>query len=187
MYSKAKLAGHPIHPMLVAFPIAFYTATVVALIVYGGGANPFWYHAAFWTALAGVVMAVVAAVPGLVDLVSLPDKSRAKDTGLKHAAFNLLTLGLFVIDTIVLGVDWYSAGPLHWGWPLVLGLIGLASMAVAGSLGWKMVQTHHVGIKPTTYSTAVHSIEETDDLDELPYSAATMRHTGDTERHIPIH
>ena len=34
MYSKAKLAGHPIHPMLVAFPIAFYTATVVTLIIY---------------------------------------------------------------------------------------------------------------------------------------------------------
>nr|HEX4312978.1 DUF2231 domain-containing protein [Kofleriaceae bacterium] len=187
MYSKAKIAGHPIHPMLVGFPIAFYTATVIALIVYGGTGNPFWYHVGFWTSLAGVVMACAAAVPGLIDLLSLPARSRARDTGIKHAAFNLLTLGLFAIDTIVLGVDWYSTGPLHFGWPLVLGLIGLASMAVAGSLGWKLVQTHHVGVKPTTFATVVHAVEETDDLDELPYSAAIARTADTTARHAVVH
>jgi uncharacterized membrane protein len=184
MYSKVNVGGHPIHPMLVGFPIAFYAATVTALVIYGGVGNPFWYHAAFCACVAGVVMAVIASAFGVLDMLGLPAQSRARNTGLQHLAFNGLTLGLFTIDAIVLGVNWYSAGRLHFGWPLVLGLIGLASLAIAGSLGWKLVQTHHVGIKPTVYPTAMRPIEDAEDLDELPYSAQTA---GESARQIQIH
>jgi uncharacterized membrane protein len=184
MYSKVNIAGHPVHSMLVSFPIAFYTATVVALVIYGGTGNPFWYHAAFWACLGGVVMAVTAGTVGFIDMMALPERSPARDTGLKHMAFNLLALGLFAIDAIVLGVDWYSTGPLHFGWPLVLGLLGLASLAVAGSLGWRLVQTHHVGVKPTTYPVTLRSVEDAEDLDELPYSHPAV---DTAEHHIPIH
>jgi uncharacterized membrane protein len=167
MYSTAKIAGHPIHPMLVAFPIAFYVATVVTLTAYGGTGDPFWYHVAFLTSLSAVTMAVVAAVPGLVDLLGLPVHSRAKATAIKHLGLNMFTVALFAIVALVTGHDWYAAGPLHFGWPLVLGLLGLASLSVAGSLGWKLVQTHHVGIKPTSFPAA-NLAADTDDLDELP-------------------
>ena len=50
--------------------------------------------------------------------------------------------------------------------PLVLSIIGLASTMVAGALGWTLVQTHHVGIRPTQHGLA-RSPEEIDDLDEL--------------------
>ena len=40
MYSKVKIAGHPIHPMLVAFPVAFYTATLVCYLVYNSNEDP---------------------------------------------------------------------------------------------------------------------------------------------------
>src|SRR5512139_304959 len=151
MYSKARIAGHPIHPMLIAFPVALYVSTVVALFVHIGTHDPFWYHAAMWANIAGVVMAAVAAVPGLIDLVSLPRKSRAQMTGIRHAAFNVLALTLFVISAVLLSRSWTSAGPLDVTAPLVLSLLGVLSTVTAGWLGWTLVQTHHVGVHPSRY------------------------------------
>jgi uncharacterized membrane protein len=167
MYTKAAIAKHPIHPMLIAFPVALYVATVVALFVHAATNDPFWYRAAFFVNLGGVVMAAVAAVPGLIDLLSLPAKSRARATGLRHAVFNVLALALFVLSDILIGKHWSnSAAGLPDAAPLVLGIIGLASTCIAGALGWTMVQTHHVGVKPTQHH-GLRMPEEVDDLDEL--------------------
>jgi uncharacterized membrane protein len=152
--------------MLIVFPVALYVATVVALIVHVATADPFWYRAAFWTNLSGVVMAGIAAVPGLIDLLGLPERSRARATGIRHAAFNVLALAMFVISVIVIGRHWYDGGVLVDAAPLALGIVGLCSTAVAGALGWTLVQTHHVGIKPTQ-AHGLRLPEEVDDLDEL--------------------
>lgn len=179
MFTKAAIAKHPIHPMLVAFPVAFYTATVVALIVHAAGGDAFWYRAAMWANIAGVVMAAVAAVPGFVDLLMLPARSRARATGLRHASFNVLALILFVISGAILIRNWFGTGAmLDTSGPLVLGIIGLLSTVTAGALGWTLVQTHHVGVRPTTHVT-VRPAEEVDDLDEL-----VVPPTG---RHVEIH
>lgn len=172
MYTKARIAGHPIHPALIAFPVALYTATVVALLVFAGTHDGFWYRAAMWTNIAAVVMAVVAAIPGLIDLLSLPRRTRARNTGLRHAGFNVLSLALFVVSAVLLWRSFHGApnadGTFHYAFtaPLVLSIIGLASTMVAGALGWTLVQTHHVGIRPTQHGLA-RAPEEVDDLDEL--------------------
>jgi len=186
MFTKARIAEHPIHPMLVAFPVAMYVATAVALIVFGGTHDPFWYRAAFWTNLAGVVMAAVAAVPGLIDLISLPADSKARTTGLQHAGLNVLTLVMFVISGIMLGRSIYGHDGVGvmFGAPLVLSLIGCALTVGAGWLGWKMVQTHHVGVKPTLHTGRGETYEEIDDLDELVLPPGTYR---TTERGTPMH
>lgn len=172
MYTKARLGHHPIHPMLIAFPVALYTTTVVAIIVFLATSDPFWYRAAFWTNLGGVVMAGAAAIPGLIDLLGLPAHSRARSTGLRHAGCNVLALALFVASVIILGRSWSHyvryAEPLTAGGPLVLGILGVIATGVAGWLGWQLVQTHHVGIKPTRYAVAEPAPrDEIDDLDEL--------------------
>jgi uncharacterized membrane protein len=172
MYTKARIAGHPIHPALIAFPVALYTANLVALLVFAGTDDGFWYRAAMWTNIAGVVMAAVAAIPGLIDLLSLPRRTRARTTGLRHAGFNVLALVLFVVSAVLLWRSFHGApnadGTLHYAFtaPLVLSIIGLASTMVAGALGWTLVQTHHVGIRPTQHGLA-RSPEDVDDLDEL--------------------
>jgi uncharacterized membrane protein len=172
MYTKARIAGHPIHPALIAFPVALYTATVVALIVFAGTSDGFWYRAAMWTNIAGVVMAVVAAIPGLIDLLSLPRRTRARTTGLRHAGFNVLSLVLFVVSAVLLWRSFHGSpqadGTFHYAFtaPLVLSIIGLASTMVAGALGWTLVQTHHVGIRPTQHGIG-RAPSEIDDLDEL--------------------
>ena len=67
MHSKVKLAGHPIHPMLVAYPIVLYTATLVCYIVYSSNHDVFWFKVAYVANISGVIMAVVAALPGFID------------------------------------------------------------------------------------------------------------------------
>ena len=175
MYSKARIAGHPIHPMLIAFPVALYVATTVALFIHVGTHDVFWFRTALYCNIAGVVMAAVAAVPGLIDLVSLPSRSRARVTGLRHAAFNVLSLALFAISGVMLyRSSGWSLVPaeghydLNVGGPLVLSVLGILSTVTAGWLGWTLVQTHHVGVKPTRFDRAGVDIDDLDDLDEIP-------------------
>lgn len=189
MYTKARIAGHPIHPALIAFPVAFYTATVVALLVHVGTGDPFWYRVAMWTNVSGVVMAAVAAIPGAIDLFTLPRLSRARVTGLRHAGFNVLALVLFAISAVILwrnvhGVpDDAGVFRLDDTAPLVLGIVGLLSTITAGMLGWTLVQTHHVGIRPTRQG-AIRPVDEIDDLDELilPYPATAAEDKHFTDR-----
>src|SRR2546423_9570127 len=95
MYSKIKIGGHPVHPMLIAYPVAFYTATVVCYIVYSSNHDDFWFKVAYVANLAGVVMAVVAALPGFIDWLGIPSNVRAKRTGLLHLISNVIALLLF--------------------------------------------------------------------------------------------
>ena len=175
MYTKASVAKHPIHPMLIALPITLYVATVAALFVHVGTNDVFWYRAALYCNIGGVVFAAIAAIPGLIDLLGLPSESRARTTGIRHAVFNVLALALFVVSGILLyrnagnnivpAVGHYTLDVTA---PLVLTIIGVASTAVAGALGWTMVQTHHVGIKPTRFDRVGVAPEDLDDLDEIP-------------------
>lgn len=185
MYSKARIAGHPIHPMLIAFPVALYTATVVALFVHAGTQDPFWYRAAFWTNIGGVVMAAVAAVPGLIDLLNIPDHTRAKGTAWRHAGFNVLALGLFVISAVLIGRSWYNRSLISGAYvlddaaPIAFGILGLLSTVTAGWLGWTLVQTHHVGVKPSQHVASGLPREDVEDLDELvmpPPTTVSVRH-----------
>ncbi len=154
MYSKARVAGHPIHPMIVSFPIAFYTATVAMLLAYIGTLEAFWYRVAMVANIAGIVTALVAVVPGAIDLFALPKDSRARATGLRHAGFNLLATGLFAVTALLLYRGWSHRVMIDGEYvfdatiPLAMSVIAWVSMVVAGSLGWTLVQTHHVGIKP---------------------------------------
>jgi uncharacterized membrane protein len=145
MLTKARIAGHPIHPMLIAFPVALYVATVVALFIFVGNRDVFWYNVALNANVAGVIMAAVAAVPGLIDLVTLPrDMRAARATGIRHAGLNVIALLLFTASAISLYRD---AGALEVTAPLILGILGLVSTTIAGWLGFTMVQVHHLGVR----------------------------------------
>jgi uncharacterized membrane protein len=173
MYSKARIAGHPIHPMLVAFPIAFYTATVAMLLAYVGTHEVFWFRVAMVASIAGIVTALIAVIPGAIDLFALPRNSRARATGLKHAGFNLLSTGLFAITALLLYSAWTGRVMVDGEYvfdatiPLAMGVVAWVSMVIAGSLGWTLVQTHHVGVKPALVRADRPSREpELDDADD---------------------
>jgi|GEM_PF-2725943 len=67
--STVKVAGHPIHPMLIPFPIAFFVATFAADLAFWQTSNPAWAIATVWLLSAGLVMAALAAVAGLTDVL----------------------------------------------------------------------------------------------------------------------
>jgi uncharacterized membrane protein len=154
MYSKARVAGHPLHPMLVAFPLAFYTATVATLLVYIGLREAFWYRVAMVANLAGIATAVIAAIPGAIDLFALPRGSRARAIGLRHAGYQLVATALFVMTALMLYETWNHKMMIAGEYvfdatiPLAMAVVAWLAMVIAGSLGWTLVQTHHVGIKP---------------------------------------
>jgi uncharacterized membrane protein len=149
MYSKAKIMGHPIHPMLVAFPVAFYTGTLAAFIVYAATLDRFWLRMAEIVNWAGVIMACVAAVPGLVDWATgIPRRSAAKKTGLIHMGLNVSALVIFLVNAII--YQNYPANEVpDAATGIVLSAIGVLLTLPAGFLGWSLVQDHHVGVNLT--------------------------------------
>lgn len=145
MQSKIKLFGHPVHPMIVPFPIAFNTATMICCIVYATNANTFWFHVAFIANCAAVVMAVVAILPGLIDWLSIPTLTDAKSTGLKHMVANVVALGLFTANAAVMFTEYSMANPpavSH----VMMTVAGFLVMLYAGFKGWSLVQRHHIGV-----------------------------------------
>ena len=150
MYSKMKLFGHPIHPMVVAYPVAFYTATLVSFIVYGTTADAFWLKLAIAMNVAGVAMAVVAALPGFIDwLVAIPRKTDASRTGVIHMLLNVGALALFGICAAIYIPEWTTPVRAA-GTGIVLSALGVGLTIAAGFQGWKLVQDHHVGVRLTS-------------------------------------
>lgn len=152
-YSRANIKGHPLHSMLVHFPIAFYVSGVVTLVLYAILGNPFWYQASMYLLFAGLGTAVLAALFGTIDLFSgIPAASAARRTGIKHMGLNLGALALFAGAAFSMLDEWgnnpldRSPEALPYGLPLVLSLIGAALTGVAGGLGSRLVYKHHVGM-----------------------------------------
>ena len=146
MESKVKVLGHPLHPMLIAFPVAFYVATFVAYIVYQNNADPFWFRLGVVANIAGVVMAVVAAIPGLIDWArAIPNESNAKQTGLVHMVLNTVSILLFSAAALLNYNKWYESLP-NLGATLLLTGLGVVVTGAAGFYGWTLVQRYHVGI-----------------------------------------
>jgi uncharacterized membrane protein len=160
MFSKLKILGHPIHPMLVGFPVAFYTATLAGFILYAARGGPFWLKVTIAANVAGVAMAVLAALFGFLDwLIGIPSGTPAKRTGLMHMTANVIALILFAVS---LGI--YVS---HWNGPkasfvpgLILSAIGVVVTIVAGLLGWALVQDHHVGVNLTPEQRSVDERQE---------------------------
>jgi uncharacterized membrane protein len=149
MYSKIKIFGHPIHPILVAYPIAFYTAALVCYIVYNSNQNVFWFKVAYVANIAGIIMAAVAALPGFIDWLFIPSNTQAKKTGLFHMLCNVVALVLFAASFFMQKNNWDNPNA-DVGSSIILSIIGFLITGVAGFLGFALIQKHHVGVHPFT-------------------------------------
>lgn len=149
MYSTVKIAGHPLHPMLVAFPVALYVATLACFLAYALGAGPYWFRTGAYANVWAVILAAVAALPGFVDWAfGIPNGTPAKSTGLAHMALNVVSLLFFLANVLLTWTHRLDAVP-RVGLSVVLPLVGVLVTVAAGFLGWKLVQTHHVGVDLT--------------------------------------
>lgn len=144
MTTPASIRNHPIHPMLIVFPIGLLVFSFVCDIIYHAGPhNPIWKVIAFYTIAGGVIGALLAAIPGFIDYLSITDR-RVKRIATTHMVLNLVVVALFIFN---LGFR-YNASPDREIVGLVLSLIAISFMAVAGWLGGTMVYEHHMGVSP---------------------------------------
>jgi uncharacterized membrane protein len=140
--STAKIGGHPIHPMLVPFPIAFFVGAFVTDLVYWRVPDAMWETFSVWLITAGLVMAGFAAIPGLIDFVS--NRSiRALKSAWPHVLGNVLALLLSLINAFVHSRDGYTA-VVPTG--LILSGLVVAILLFTGWMGWEMVYRHRVGV-----------------------------------------
>jgi len=94
--STAQIAGHPIHPMLIPFPIAFFIGTFVCDLIYWQTNSAAWAQATPWLLGGGLIMAGLAAVVGLVDVFG-DQQVRQLSTTWWHAGANVLVVyNLFI-------------------------------------------------------------------------------------------
>jgi uncharacterized membrane protein len=138
--TPASVAKHPIHPMLVVLPIGLWIAALAFDIVHALSDGPVWRTLAFWNIAAGIIGALLAAVPGFVDYFDL--EGRARRIATFHMVLNLGAVALFA-------VNWYirtRVGPDSW-WPLALSVIGVVGIGISGWLGGELVYAERVGVE----------------------------------------
>jgi uncharacterized membrane protein len=140
--STAKIAGHPIHPMLIPFPIAFFISTFVCDIVYWQTASAAWATAATWLLGAGIIMAALAALAGLTDVLG-DQRIRALSQVWWHAGGNVIVV-LIEIYSWFMRYSEGAAAIVPTG--LILSLIVVCILAFTGWMGGEMVYRHRVGV-----------------------------------------
>jgi len=142
MKTKAQFMGHPVHPMLIPFPLAFLLGTLVADIIGRAVDDRVWYGMALWLNIAGIATALLAAVPGIIDyLYSVPPESSGKKRATKHMLSNS---GSVVMFAVALGIRGFSYGRPS-AWVLLPDAIGAGLLGIGGYLGGTLVYRNFIG------------------------------------------
>lgn len=139
--STAAIAGHPLHHMLIVFPVAALIGAFATDIAFTYSTNAFWAQASYWLLIAGIVTAVVAAIPGLIDFVTI-DRVRNLWISWTHMIANLVVVGIALVN-IGVRLDDPAAGIQGWG----LWLSGLQTLLLlfSGWLGGEMAYRYRIG------------------------------------------
>ena len=137
----ARIAGHPIHPILVGIPIGLCTFSVFADIIrLTGLGKPVWFDVAWYAIAGGILGALVAAVPGLVDYLTVTD-ARVRDLAFAHIIAALFVVAIFGYSL------WGRWEGDHGGGPVAISMVGLLLLGVVGWLGGEMVFVHGMGME----------------------------------------
>lgn len=141
MQGKATIANHPIHPMLVGFPIGFFGAVLVSDVISIWGNPAFWPHMSVWLIAFGVIGALAAALFGFIDYFTAPMSHAAKRTATTHMILNLIVVACYAAAFFV-----------RYGNPIstlgyVLTYAGLGLLVASGWYGGHLVYVGLVGTK----------------------------------------
>lgn len=146
METRASIKSHPIHPMLIVFPIGLWIFSFVCdLVYYSGLYDPFWKAMSFYAMLGGVIGALLAAIPGFIDYQGLTDR-RIRRIAAMHMILNLVVLASFIFN---LGLR-ANAPPDLGGLDTMLSAVTLVVLGFSGWLGGSLVYVHRVGVAERT-------------------------------------
>ena len=140
--SRASLAGHPLHPVMIHFPVAALMALVACDIAYWYTQDTFWLRGGLWLAGVGAFGGWIASVAGIIDLVSVA-RIRRLITGWSHAIVAVVMLSLASLNWLLRFND--ASAILPWG--LAVSVVTAGLIAVAGLLGGQLVYEHAVGVE----------------------------------------
>ncbi len=140
--SRVAIKGHPLHAMMVTFPIAFLMSVAATDLLWILTGDPFWSRLSLWLAGAGAISGAAAGLAGTIELLLIPGVRR-RGVSWSHfiAAMTLISVA-FTNWSLRLADD--SDLILPWGF--ALSLLGAALVGVAGWLGANLVFDHRIGI-----------------------------------------
>jgi uncharacterized membrane protein len=142
MEARAKLLGHPIHQILIVFPLGLLATAVIFDVIQLSTHNMHWGEIAFWIIPAGIIGGLIAAVFGLIDWLGIPAGTRAKRVGALHGIGNVVVVALFAGSWLLRRA--YPPSPSAAA--LVLSFAGLTLAVLTGWLGGELVSQLGVGV-----------------------------------------
>ncbi|MGQ0714776.1 MAG: DUF2231 domain-containing protein [Gemmatimonadaceae bacterium] len=154
MRARARLLGHPIHPMLIVFPLGLLTTAVILDVLHLFRGGTLSAEMAFWLIAAGVIGGLAAAVFGLIDWLGIPGGTRARRVGLLHGLGNVVVVALFAGSWLLRREAPTDPGTLA----LVLSFAGGALAMVTGWLGGELVDRLGVGVDEGAHVNASSSL-----------------------------
>jgi uncharacterized membrane protein len=148
MRTPASIYKHPIHPMLIVFPIGLWVFSLACdLIRLAGASGDAWITVAYYSMVGGFIGALCAAVPGLIDLIYYKGGAApVKKIALTHMTINLVVVALYGLN-IWLRTSGPGVKGASLSTPVLLSILGVALLCVSGWLGGQMVHVYGVGVE----------------------------------------
>ena len=140
--SRAAIGGHPLHPMLIHFPVAALVGLLPVDLAYLWTSDDFWWRAGLWLAGVGALGGWVASIFGLIDLVSVR-QIRLKITAWCHAILAVMMLSLASLNWLL---RYLNDGDQMLYWALYLSVVTAVLISLAAYLGGRLVYEHAVGV-----------------------------------------
>jgi uncharacterized membrane protein len=154
MTSRAKAFGHPIHPMLIPFPVGLLVTAVVFDIIYLITDRTGFAVASGYMIGAGIVGGLLAAPFGWIDWFKIPADTRAKNIGLVHGLANIVVMVLFAVSWLLrFRADWEPTTIA-----LVCSFVAVVIASVAAWLGGELVDRLAIGIDEGAHPDAPSSL-----------------------------
>jgi uncharacterized membrane protein len=154
MQSRAKLLGHPIHPMLIVFPLGLLATAAAFDIVGLVQRDNSWFGISYWMIAAGIIGGLLAAIFGLIDWIAIPTATRAKRIGLLHGASNVVVTLLFIASWLLRG----GPGQMPGTGALACSFIAVVLALVGGWLGGELVDRLGIGVDPGAHENAPNAL-----------------------------
>jgi len=174
MKSKASIAGHPIHPMLVPVPIGAFSLVIVGDVASIITHVPFWYQFSFVCLTVGILSALLAAIFGLIDYTSVIMSAAGRKLATAHMVINIAAILLYALAW---WLRWALKAPTA-SFPMTVTILEIATFLILGTSGWiggKLAYEHKIGVVENAdpEATAIGSRESWNRSDPAP--ARTLR------------
>jgi uncharacterized membrane protein len=144
MRSKASFAGHPIHPMLIPFPLALWTTSFVVDVLFYFLRHPTLLIISKFMIAAGCLGAAAAAIPGIIDWLAIKN-GEVKKVANWHARLNIAALVVFAISFFLRLGSYSEFVGRKLTIPFLLSLVGMILISISGWLGGELVFRYGIG------------------------------------------